>query len=314
MVAAGEYGLGAVQIRQLAVNTNFVFRLTDEDGRRFALRVQRPGLHDAADTEMELWWLSQLAQAGLPVAAVVPAPDGRTLITVDGVDGIDEPHQAVLFEWLPGDEPDDEDLEFWAPMGMLAARLHEHSTGLVVPNHLPLRRWDSVFAYEEPVLFDAQHAAIVDPEMRRTLEQGIERLDAELASRYTDVRSPGSLSPGDRSPMLVHGDLHNGNVRRHRGKLSVFDFEDLIVGHPDHDLAVMLYGSYYNHPEYESVLAEAKRGYETVRPWPLDDDAALHPLFAARALGLINYCLVLGEEYRDFISVLAERVRRYLAT
>jgi Ser/Thr protein kinase RdoA (MazF antagonist) len=306
MRAAAEYGLDVCELRQLTVHANYIFRLTTSDGERFALRVQRPGLHQPIDTELELWWVQQLSARGLPVAAVVPNLADEVVTVIDGTAEVPDSQRCVLFEWLPGSAADQDVPGFWRQLGSLAARLHDHSCGLDVPSRFRRRRWDSVFPYEPPVLFDARHAAVITAERSRVLRRGIERLDAELAGFYAP----------DAKVQLVHGDLHDGNVRRQRDRdagLTVFDFEDLIEGLPIHDLAVALYGPFFNSDRFAEVVAEMRSGYERHRPWPVEDIDQLRPLFVARALGLVNFCLGMGPEYHDFVGILTGRVERYVS-
>ena len=296
------YGMTPTAIRQCAIHTNIIFRIDTADGQRFALRIQRPGLHRPEETDLEMWWLQHLTAAGLPVAAGIPTTDGRLVVNSPTTAAVPIAHRCELFTWLPGSEPDEDQPEFFAALGALAARLHEQARGLEVPGHLPRRRWDAVMPYEEPILFEDRFADVITPERRATLEAGIAALDAALAATYD----------GDEQPRLLHGDLHNGNVRSWRGQLSVFDFEDLIIGHPIHDIAVALYGSYYNADDYAAFLAAMHRGYESVAPWPLTDDEALIPLFAARALGMINFCLFNGGDFLDYVPTLTARVGAFL--
>ena len=300
--ALEHYGLGDAEIRQLAVDTNFVYRVTAADGRRFALRVQRGGLHSPRETELELWWVQRLGADGVPVAAAVPNQASELVTTIDGIAGVPGAHRCVLFDWLPGGAPDDNEMSYWRAMGELAARLHRHSVDLAWPAHLSVRRWDSVFPYEAPVIFDPAHARVVTPAMREVLEAGIATLDLDLAARYDD----------GRAVQLLHGDLHDENVRSFRGNLSVFDFEDVIVGMPEHDLAVLLYGPYYNRDDFDDVAASVRAGYEAVAAWPIADTSALTPLFTARALGLVNFCLSVGPDYDHYIAMLVDRVQRWL--
>ena len=303
--AAGAYGLDIVRLRQLQVDTNFLFQLLDSSGSRYALRIQRPGLHATQDTELELWWLQQLANDGLPVPRIVPLPDGQSSVVVDDIDGVGGPHRCVMFEWLDGVEPDENDPSFWSAIGHLAAQLHANSAKRSIPSSMPQRRWDSVCNYEPAVLFDPQYQHLLSAEKWQLLRSAYVHLDDHLAKRYETA--------DDAPPMLLHGDLHSGNVLRSRGRLSVLDFEDVIVGHPHHDLAILLYGPFYNSPSFDDVLVNVRSGYEQVRPWPISDQQDLRPLFAARALGMINFCIARDETFRDFVPVLADRVIRYLS-
>ncbi len=299
-----EYGMAPTAITQMAIDTNYIFKVAADNGRTYALRIQRPGLHTDADTELECWWVQRLAADGLPVAAVVANRHGRFVTVVDDVPGVPAGQRCVLFDWLPGGDADDDPLWFWTGLGELAARLHHQSLGLSLPAEAQPRRWDSVFPYEAVVLWDAQYNGVITDTQRAVLRDGIAALDPLLAARYAD----------GRPVRLLHGDLHDDNVRVNRRRLSAFDFEDLIVGFPEHDLAVALYGPYYNRDDLAEVVAAMRAGYERVAVWPIDDVEDLRPLFAARALGLVNYCVTMGDEYIEFIGVLTERVADFLGS
>jgi Ser/Thr protein kinase RdoA (MazF antagonist) len=296
------YRIAPTTIRQCAIHTNIIFRVGTATGEQYALRIQRPGLHRPEETDLEMWWLQRLAADGLPVAAPVATADGRLVVNSPTTADVPVAHRCELFAWLPGSEPDEEQPEFFELLGALAARLHRQATGLDIPSHLPRRRWDAVMPYEESILFEPRFAEHITPARSATLKAGITRLDDALAATYD----------GTTEPILLHGDLHNGNVRIRRGQLSVFDFEDLIVGHPIHDIAVALYGSFYNADDYPTFLSAMRRGYESVSPWPLLHDDDLIPLFAARALGMINFCLFNGGDFLDYVPTLTARVGAFL--
>ena len=58
---------------------------------------------------------------------------------------------------------------------------------------------------------------------------------------------------------IIHGDLHQWNVRNARGVLSPIDFEDLMLGWPMQDIATTLY---YFDAENISALRDAfQTGY-----------------------------------------------------
>ena len=312
-LALTEYGLESASFTQIAIDTNFVFRVRSGDGSRYALRVHRQtddGLHfhDLGDTELECWWVQRLVADGLPVADVVPNRRGQLITTIDDVPGVPGPQRCVLFEWLPGRQPDGEESWFWPELGRLAARLHEHAAELTLPPHANLRRWDSVFPYEPSELGQGDYASdryegLLSAEQWETLRQGRAVLDPYLAGLYQDPNRPARL---------IHGDLHDENVQSYRRKLSAFDFEDVILGHPENDLAITLYGPYYNHPNFAGVVTAMRSGYEEIAPWPVAAVDELRPLFAARALGLVNFCLTLGADYVSYVSMLTDRVADYL--
>ena len=157
--------------------------------------------------------------------------------------------------------------------------------------------------YESLKLWEPQYQHLITDARRHVLRDGIATLDPLLRARYQ----------GRGGEQLLHGDLHDGNVLINGRQLSVFDFEDLMVGFPEHDLAVALYGPYYNRDDLSAVVAAMRKGYERVAPWPIGDIEDLRPLFAARALGLVNFCLTMGDQLSNYVAILTDRVADFLA-
>lgn len=88
---------------------------------------------------------------------------------------------------------------------------------------------------------------------------------------------------------ILHGDLHQWNVRISRGMLSPIDFEDLMLGWPVQDIATTLY---YFFDETYSVFREAFRtGYSQIAPWPERYPGEIDSFIAARGLGMANLVL-----------------------
>lgn len=190
VAACSRYGLHLANLRQLTIHTNFVYGVSTTDGRRFVLRVQRPGLHGHQDTELELWWTTRLHAAGLPVAAPVANVDGELVTVVPATPAVPEAHSCVLFHWLPGRDADEDQPGFWAQLGALAATLHDHAAGLRVPQRFTPRTWDRVLPYEAGRIFDPDHSSLIDPTTAATLRAGPERLDSELAQLAAGVAAP----------------------------------------------------------------------------------------------------------------------------
>ena len=77
---------------------------------------------------------------------------------------------------------------------------------------------------------------------------------------------------------------------RYRGRLTVFDFEDVMVAAPVQDIAITLF---YNrsHPEYDAIRAAFEEGYRRIREWPVEWDGQIELLMAARTVMFINYVI-----------------------
>ena len=63
---------------------------------------------------------------------------------------------------------------------------------------------------------------------------------------------------------MLHGDLHQWNVKIKHGVLSPFDFEDLLTGAPILDVATSLY-YVFGDDDYLDLARAFKAGYERRR-------------------------------------------------
>ena len=70
-----EWGIDATQagidVVFVSESENFVFRVRDDDGRQYVLRLHRPGYHNRSELDAEHIWIQALAEAGLKVPCAV---------------------------------------------------------------------------------------------------------------------------------------------------------------------------------------------------------------------------------------------------
>ena len=88
---------GARVLRTLRDRENHVCECALPSGDRAALRLHRAGYQSPAAIRSELWWCAELARAGLPVPAALPALDGQFLVSLP--DG----RQASVIAWIEGE-------------------------------------------------------------------------------------------------------------------------------------------------------------------------------------------------------------------
>src|SRR6476619_5094663 len=107
--ALARYGLSPAATATLCnVSENHTYRVEDPDSRSgYALRIHRDGYRTADQIESELQWVDALRGDGAVDTCVpVTAPSGERVVSVSA-DGLGA-RNVVLFEWLPGAEPDPE--------------------------------------------------------------------------------------------------------------------------------------------------------------------------------------------------------------
>src|SRR5947209_20148995 len=100
--AIAAYELGAETTAELCnVSENHTYRVDDPTtGRRYALRVHRPGYRTAQEIESELTWVDALRADGVvETPGIVTARDGRRGLEIP-VPGVGT-RNVVLFDWVP---------------------------------------------------------------------------------------------------------------------------------------------------------------------------------------------------------------------
>ena len=299
--ALSRYPIAVTRLRFLAAHTNVTYRVDADDGRAFALRVSTTLEDTDVDIASEMAWLGALAREGdVPVVRPWENVDGE-LVTLAGAPGVPEERRCVLFSWLPGSVLADRiSAARYAELGELAARLHEHGARWrPTPTFRPLV-WNRVFYYptEPEVLFDPPYRRWMTPERAEIVRGVIETVTPELGRLHRDER-----------PHVVHGDLQMGNVMVHRGRLTAFDFEDVMRAAPVQDIAISLsYGR--TRPEYAEMRRAFRAGYERRRGWPVEFDGQLELLMAARKVMFLNYVLRMDPEPEDFIAASSADLAR----
>ncbi len=152
---------------------------------------------------------------------------------VPGVLATDAADRLLLLEEMDGPTVKDAGGEETAPEapGVLAriAQLTEDRVGELRALGLHDRPLDQIATLLRPVLLGPDPVASggLSPERSRAIVAWVERQALEIAGL-------------DLAPTLVHGDFHAGNVARHGGRLTVFDWSDAVVGHPLMDAAAWI--------------------------------------------------------------------------
>jgi Ser/Thr protein kinase RdoA (MazF antagonist) len=302
--ALQQYDLDSKQIRFLATHTNTLFRVDTSGGEKYALRISKPGEHDLHDTELEISWLDAIKrETDLRIVEPIRNRQGEYITFIESPH-VPGPRRCILFTWLPGRPLIDQlTPENYYKLGVLSAQLHDHAETFAPPAYLHPMRWDCVFYYHHDpiVIYEEQYAHLVSPERRALLDQAIPRAERVLRALHTN--------PEGR--IVIHGDLHWNNVHCHRGKLYVFDFEDVMLGYPVQDIAITLYYG-RTREQYPKLRTAFEQGYTSRRPWPVQFDSQLETLMAARSLMFINYVTHSEPDPQEDLDWLFERVQAFL--
>jgi Ser/Thr protein kinase RdoA (MazF antagonist) len=295
----------AARLSLLSLSENATYRVDDPGGRTAVLRVHRTGYHPPGAVASELAWLQALrAETGLRTPAVFAAADGRqvTDITIGPVT-----RQVVLFEWLPGTEPAEDQLpEKFELLGEICGRMHQHSRGWTRPASFVRFSWDfDTCVGATPRWGRWQDGIGVGRDEHATLARAADLMEARLG-RFG--KSPERFG-------LIHADMRLANLLVNGPDIQVIDFDDCGFGWFLFDLGASL--SFIEHDPRVPGLCDAwLRGYRTVLPLP-DADAAEIPTFILlRRLQLVAWvgshrfadsARELGAEFTAGTCELAER-------
>lgn len=295
------------QLTLLCRSENATYRL-DAAGRRYALRIHRPGYHRREEIACELLWLEALGREGISVPLPVAGADGEAVQTVTLADGT--VRNVVLFHWLDGEMPTtDVGADEFAQLGEVTARLHQHSRRWPRPASFRRIRWDHDSMVGEQGHWgrwqDAPNLSAAD---HGVIEETLARVRAALADYGQDEQRYG----------LIHADLRLTNLLLRNGETQVIDFDDCGFGWYLHDLAAAI-SFVEHHPSAPQWVEGWLAGYQRVCPLNDADWAVIPSLLIQRRIQLMAWAgshrqteqaKSLGDDWSDHTLRLC---RRYLA-
>ncbi len=278
--ALAEYGCHpGASVSLMNVSENATYLIEDPAAGPSVLRVHRLGYHSRAEIASELAWMDALrAEAGVRTPAVLPALDGRRIVTVvDQASG--DVRTCVRFEFLPGIEPADDSVPHFAELGEITARMHRHARQWQRPAGFTRFHWDYDAAFgAHPRWGRWQDGIGVGPAELEVLG----RLDAALAARLA-VFGTGAARYG-----LVHADTRLANLLVHGDAVSVIDFDDSGFSWYLYDVGTSV--SFFEHqPHVPGLVAAWLSGYRRVLDLPAEDEAEIWTFILFRRLLLVAW-------------------------
>jgi Ser/Thr protein kinase RdoA (MazF antagonist) len=258
---------------------NTTYRVSAADGRRFALRINRPGYQTAEATRSELAWMDSLRESGVRTPSAVAGTDGDRLQTVSLAG--DPVRTAVLFEWIDGVPLSAVgELKPWARLGELMARIHVHGWHWTRPAWFIRPAWDAdALVGDEPRWGPPDPLGLFSEKDRAALEA----CRAEVLARLEAI---GFAS--DRFG-LIHADLGFENALvAGDGTVTIIDFDDSGESWYLFELASALYP--YDRTEGLGERRDALvAGYRRVRELPDELLAELPTFLMARRIQTLGW-------------------------
>jgi Ser/Thr protein kinase RdoA (MazF antagonist) len=268
-------------VRLVSRSENEIYKIEAPSGRRWALRVQRPGYQSKNALASEIAWLVALRNDGV-VATPVPIAgrDGEWVQPVRA-GGASEARNVVLFDWEDGHQPTvSMDLrQCFESLGAITAKMHAHSAAWQQPQGFERFTWDFEAALGESSRWGR---------WRDGLGMNATRLD--LFGRTVDLIRD-RLERYGRGPDrfgLAHCDLRLANLLLHEGAVKVIDFDDCGFSWYMYDAATLM--SFYEHlPGAPGLIEHWLEGYRTVRAVAKADEEEIPTFVMLRRLLLVAW-------------------------
>ena len=305
-------------VELLNVSENATFLVSDPGAGPSVLRVHRLGYHTEREIASELAWMDALrAEAGVRTPRVLPATDGRRVVTVPEDGG--PTRYCVRFEFLPGTEPGGEPAgepgsqltgRHFEELGEITARMHRHARSWARPAWFTRFHWDYAAAFGEEARWGRwQDGLGVGPAERQVLA----RLDDALHARLK------AFGQGPERYGLVHADTRLANLLVYQESVSVIDFDDCGFSWYLYDLGASV--SFFEHsPEVPGLVDSWLTGYRRAGQLAAEDEAEIWTFIMFRRLLLlawigshrgVEFAAELGAGYTQGSCDLAES---YLST
>jgi Ser/Thr protein kinase RdoA (MazF antagonist) len=268
-------------LRLLNLSENATYLVDDAaTGITSVLRVHRRNYHRPLEIESELDWLAALRRddAGVAVPTVLPARDGRRMVTVE-VDGT--ARHIVHFALVPGAEPDEDTVtaDDFGALGQITASLHDHARTWSRPAGFDRFTWDWNSSLGVGARWGRwQQAAGVGPAERALLDRAQDVLHHRL-----DEYGAGPDRFG-----LIHADLRLANLIVDGSETTVIDFDDCGFSWYFYD-----FGAAVSFIEDDPALPQWQdawvAGYRSRRPMAAADEEMLSSFVMLRRLKLLAW-------------------------
>lgn len=280
--ALPHWGLQDAEIQLVARRENAVYRVT-RGASRYALRIHRPGYHDADELRSELVWMQVLAEHGIRTPTVVDTTAGAPFAEVTAP-GVPQVHLCDLLGWVEGSPLGSADdattlggvdiRATYETVGRMAADMHRVTREWPRPAFFRRHSWEAEGCLGASALWgrygDLQ--SLSAPE-RDTLDRAVALVRQELQA----------YGQGPDRYGLIHADFVPDNLIASPAGVVVLDFDDSGFGWHLWELVTAVFW-YIETPHFDAALQGYRQGYLAARPLSAQEQQLLLPFFLMRAL------------------------------
>ncbi len=296
--------------RLINVSENATYLVEGPGGYKSVLRVHRENYHSNRAIECELAWSQALDEAGaVETPKAIPGRNGDP-IQSHHVQGLPAPRFLVLFEFVPGEQPDESHdlVEPFRQLGAIAAKTHLHSISWKKPEPFERLIWDANAVFgSNPTWGNWRDAPNVTPEIQTVLE----RVETKVCERLNAFgKEPERYG-------LIHADMRLANLLIDSSHTRLIDFDDCGSGWFLYDFATGI-SFMEDHPSVPSLKTSWVEGYRSVRPLSAAEEFEIDTFVMLRRMALLAW---IGSHIeapepqalaKDFARVSAELGDAYL--
>ena len=253
------------------------------EGRNWksVLRVHRENYHSERAIQCELEWSRALKES-----REIVTPD--YYLGIDGnpiqsgiVDGLPAPRFMVMFHFVEGSEPDEQQdlVKPFEELGRIAAKTHLHSMQWQRPEPFERLTWnlDTVFG-PDPTWGNWRDGPNVTPDIREILEQ-VEITVKERLTRF---------GTGPDRYGLIHADMRLANLLIDESSTRLIDFDDCGFGWFLYDFATGI-SFMEDHVQVPALKESWLMGYRKIRDLSEEDADQLDTFIMLRRMALLAW-------------------------
>lgn len=281
--ALERYGISKeAEINLIAHRENTVFKVEDpETGKRYVIRVHRPGYQTEQTIRSEMQWMDALRETGIYTPTPLKAVDGTRVQTVS-IEGVPDARHCSMLDWVDGrhlSAAGSSNAEDYRLVGQVNARFHRHSKTWKLPGGFYRQRWDEEGMVGENPLWGR---------FWELTALSKDQLDLIYRARAAVRKRLERFGKGPDRFGLIHADLMPDNILMHQGNPYVIDFDDSGFGWYMYDLATLLTTNIPDEQRVQTARDAWVDGYRSVESLA-DEDLAELPVFM-----MCRFLVVLG--------------------
>lgn len=295
------YDMKIERLQYLCEATNIFYKLVDQAGNRYAVKLYEELSSDFQDNKIEMFLLKAIGATG-----EIIVPEVVTNKAGDAVTSIETKWDTIVkriavYKWIDGVDFDGRETpQHFHALGQVMAKLHNITEDLPLEQFSP-KKQDCVlyFAGDDYFYKEEKYQKYVSKRYHEVMDFIMPKLDDQLAAMYQE------------KAQLIHGDFNPWNIKLYNKQLQLMDFEDATLGYPIHDIAILFY-YYRDHEATEDFQKAFYKGYSSVRELDAIDPEQLEMLMTARDVNFLNYILPVSDDPTAYIERQLNRLEGYV--